>query len=377
MNRLGASALGGYDLRATVPGGVVRAHHSKESTLGGSVVSRRIGVVAIGRNEGERLRRCLASLADQVQALVYVDSGSTDGSVALAKEMGAIVVELDRGVPFTAARARNAGLARLLSEVPGLEMVQFVDGDCEVDRDWLYHAQKELFADPKLAVVCGRRRERTPEASVYNRLCDLEWDTPVGVADSCGGDALMRVEPIRAVDGYNPDLIAGEEPELCLRLRQHGWKIRRVDAEMTLHDAAMTRFRQWWKRAIRGGYAYADGAARHGHEPERHWVRDMRSIWFWGLGIPLCALGFAPVTGGTSLLLLGGYPALALRIYRTSRTRGLSATDARLYAGACVVGKFPQVMGQILYWTKRLTGRRGAIIEYKNPVPLPKTTPPS
>jgi GT2 family glycosyltransferase len=332
--------------------------------------------VAIGRNEGERLRRCLASLVGRVQALVYVDSGSTDGSVALATQMGAVVVEIDRAVPFTAARARNAGFTRLCSEVPDLELVQFVDGDCEVAGDWLERAQNELFADPKLAVVCGRRRERHPEASIYNRLCDLEWDTPIGYADSCGGDALMRAERVREVGGYNPDLIAGEEPDLCLRLRQRGWKIRRVDAEMTLHDAAMTRFRQWWRRTLRAGYAFAEGAARHGREPERHWVRDTRSIWFWGVGVPLCALGLAPATGGASLILFGGYLALAVRINRKSRKRGLSVADARLYAAACVVGKWPQALGVLLYWTRRLTGRRGAIIEYKNPDP-PQTTPAS
>jgi GT2 family glycosyltransferase len=207
----------------------------------------RIGAVAIGRNEGERLRVCLISLKGQVDTLVYVDSGSTDDSVAMAKEMGALVVELDRGVPFTAARARNVGFSTLREAAPDIELVQFVDGDCEVVAGWLERAEREILAEPELAVVCGRRRERYPNATVYNRLCDLEWASyPFGYAGACGGDALMRVAPVRQVGGYNPDIIAGEEPELCLRLRQRGWKILRVDAEMTLHDAAMTRFGQWW-----------------------------------------------------------------------------------------------------------------------------------
>jgi GT2 family glycosyltransferase len=326
-----------------------------------------IGVVAIGRNEGERLRVCLTSLVNRVDVLVYVDSGSTDGSVDMAKAMGALVVELGREVPFTAARARNAGFARLCEASPGVELVQFVDGDCEVVAGWLDRAESELHAHPEVSVVCGRRRERHPEASIYNRLCDIEWDTPIGIADACGGDALMRVAPVREVGGYNPELIAGEEPELCLRLRQRGWKILRVDAEMTLHDAAITRFGQWWRRALRAGHAYAEGAARHGREPERHSVRSVRSIWLWGLVLPVAALGFAPLTAGASLLLLGGYLVLAWRIYRGNRRRGLSTAEARLYAVACVVGKWPQALGQLLYWKKRLTGERGGIIEYKGP----------
>jgi GT2 family glycosyltransferase len=326
-------------------------------------VSARLGVVAIGRNEGERLRRCLDSVTGRAAAVVYVDSGSTDGSVAYAQHKGALVVDLDRSVPFTAARARNAGLERLLAAAPGLELVQFVDGDCEVVAGWLERAERELEADRQLAVVCGRRRERHPEASVYNRLCDIEWDTPVGLADACGGDAMMRAGPVKEIGGYDPSLIAGEEPDLCLRLRQRGWKILRVDAEMTLHDAAMTRFSQWWKRTLRGGHSYAEGAARNGDQG--HWVRESRSIWFWGLAVPVGALVLAGPTGGLSLVLFAGYPVLAARIYRGMRRRGLAPRDAGLYAASCVVGKVPMAFGQALYWWKRLSGRRGGLIEYK------------
>jgi len=177
----------------------------------------------------------------------------------------------------------------------------------------------------------------------------------------------MRVAPLAEVGGYNPDLIAGEEPELCLRLRQRGWKILRVDAEMTLHDAAITRFSQWWRRAVRAGHAYAEGAARHGHEPERHSVKSVRSNWFWGLVLPVVTLALSFPTAGLSCFLLAGYPVLGWRIYRYGRGRGFSAGDARLYAAACVVGKLPQALGQLLYWKRRFTGAPGALIEYKGP----------
>ena len=36
---------------------------------------------------------------------------------------------------------------------------------------------------------------------------------------------LVRVEAFEAVGGFRPELIAGEEPELCMRLREKGWKI--------------------------------------------------------------------------------------------------------------------------------------------------------
>jgi hypothetical protein len=227
--------------------------------------------------------------------------------VEMARAMGVGVVELDPTVPFTAARARNAGLEGLLKAAPALELVQFVDGDCEVVAGWLERAQREFATDAGFGVVCGRRRERYPDRSIYNRLCDLEWNvSPFGLVSACGGDALMRVEALRAVGGFDPSLIAGEEPDLCLRLLRLGWKVWRIDAEMTLHDVAMTRFRQWWRRGVRAGHAYAEGAARHGRESERHWVREVRSNWIWGLVLPGLALGLAVPTGG---LGLGCWPA--------------------------------------------------------------------
>jgi GT2 family glycosyltransferase len=325
----------------------------------------RVGLVAIGRNEGSRLEVCLRSALGQAAQVVYVDSGSTDGSVEKARSLHAEVVELDLDVPFTAARARNAGFKRLLEIAPDLEFVQFVDGDCEVVEGWIARVERELVANPKWAVVCGRRRERFPERSPYNRLCDLEWDTPVGEAAACGGDAMYRVEAFQQAQGFNETMIAGEEPELCLRLRQQGWTVWRLEAEMTLHDADMTRFNQWWKRVLRAGHAYAEGAWLHGQEPERHWVKESRSIWVWGGIMPLLAIGLAFFTQGWSLLLLLAYPLIAYRIYRYGQQRGWKASDARLYALSCVVGKFPNLVGQIKFHRNRLLGRQNRLIEYK------------
>lgn len=325
-----------------------------------------VGLVAIGRNEGERLRQCLQSVVNQVPTIVYVDSGSTDDSVAFARSLGSTVVELDLSTPFTAARARNTGLAQLLVLNPQLEFVQFVDGDCELAPGWLERAYAELSQNPQWAAVCGRCRERFPERSPYNQLCDIEWNTPVGEAASCGGNAMMRVAALQQVGGFRPDLIAGEEPELCFRLRQQGWQIWRLDAEMVRHDAQMTHFRQWWKRMVRSGHAYAQGAALHGHTPERYNVKPSQRIWFWGAVIPLLSLGGMFFTQGWSLLLLAGYPLLILRTYYQTRQRGFTPAESRLYAVACTIGKFPELQGQLQFWLGQYLLRRPAtLIEYK------------
>ncbi|WP_194788849.1 glycosyltransferase family 2 protein [Pseudomonas sp. UFMG81] len=321
-----------------------------------------IGVVVIGRNEGQRLQRCLASLAGSAQCIVYVDSGSTDGSVAMARQQGVEVLALDMTRPFTAARARNEGFTCLQRLLPTLRHVQFVDGDCEVVAGWLAQACAFLDGRPDVAVVCGRRRERFPQHSVYNLLCDLEWDTPVGEARACGGDALMRADAFSAVGGFRAGLIAGEEPELCVRLRAHGWKIWRLAQEMTLHDAAMTRFSQWWRRSLRAGYAFAEGAALHGAPPERHWRRESQRAWLWGLGVPLAVVAACALLGGWGLLLLLLYPLQAMRLARRGER---SARENWLQATFLVLGKFPEMFGQLRYLLNKLSTGKTVLIEYK------------
>ena len=312
-----------------------------------------IDAVAIGRNEGARLIACLDSLTSQVRRIVYVDSGSTDGSVEAARAAGAQVIALDMSLPFTAARARNAGLAALASDPP--TYVQFIDGDCLLREGWMKKASQFLHDNLRAAVVCGRRRERHPEASVYNALIDAEWDTPVGAARACGGDALMRYQAVAAVKGYREDLIAGEEPELCLRLRARGWTIWRIDAEMTWHDAEITRFSQWWKRTERAGHAFAEGAARFSTPQNPHWTREVRRIWIWGLAIPLVAL-FGSVLHPAALLLVLDYPLQVLRLRARMGWRA---------AAFNVLGKFPEAVGALRFYSRQLSKGETRLIEYK------------
>jgi len=348
-----------------------------------------VGVIAIGRNEGERLRLCLESVAGRAAQVVYVDSGSTDGSVELAESLGVAVVALDLSIPFTAARARNEGFARLQELRPDVKFVQMIDGDCDVVEGWFETAVAALEANPKHAVVCGRRRERFPDATIYNRLTDMEWDTPIGIARSCGGDALFRVEALREVGGYDPTVIAGEEPEMCVRLRQAGWTIERLDAEMTLHDAAMTKFSQWWKRNVRAGHAYAQGAAMHG-KTDGHNVKQVKSIFAWGLILPAIILFFftasfvfqiiptfftesttawpyigvcAWIAGALYVL---AYPLLLAKVWRYRIGRGDSGKSALAYAWFTVIGKFANARGVLQYQLNRKRGRQAKIIEYKS-----------
>jgi hypothetical protein len=244
----------------------------------------------------------------------------------------------------------------------GLAYIQFVDGDCEVVADWIEKAVAFLDAHRDVAAVFGRRRERYPTRSIYNKLCDIEWDTPIGEAKGCGGDALMRADAFEQVGGFRADVIAAEDTELCVRLRAAGWRIWRLDAEMTVHDAAMTRFGQWWRRAVRAGYCFAQGAYLHGAPPEQHFVWESRRAWLWGIWLPLACLvaGLAFQPWGWVTWLI--YPLQILRL--TVRNPGPLRQRA-LLAVFQVLARFPEGAGQIKFLRDRLLGRQTVIIEYK------------
>ena len=330
-----------------------------------------VGVVVIGRNEGERLKQCLASLLRAGAAadhIVYVDSGSSDGSVDHARGLGLDVIPLTP--PFTAAKGRNAGFVHITNKHPALSAVQFVDGDCEYDEAWLSLAAQTLADDATIVAVNGIQKERFPERTVYNLLCDIEWASAFGDIDAFTGNVMMRATALRDCGLFNDTLIAGEDPELSIRLRKAGGRIVRLRAPMCLHDLDMHRFSQWWNRNVRAGHAFAEVNAMHGDAPLHFWHKEVRSNWLWGAALPVGAATSAlPTLGGSVAGLGAAYGVLFLRVYKNARARGLDAPTARAYAAFTAIGKVPTALGQAKYWLNRARGARTTLIEYKKDSP--------
>lgn len=316
-----------------------------------------LAAVAIGRNEGARLVRSLASLQGRVDRIVYVDSGSTDGSVEAARAAGAEIVELDAATLFTVSRARNAGLFHLLETGQAPDMIQFLDGDCEVQPGWIETAVDFLEAHRDIAAVSGMRRERHPEATIWNRFIDGEWNATPGEVVGCGGDVMARREALEAVGGYDPDTIVGEEAEMCIRMRRKGWKIWQLPDEMTLHDVNMTKVRQWWRRTRRVGYGYGEAVALYGAPPERHKVPESRRALLWGFGLPVLAVLMAILVTPWALLLLLAWPLQVLRLTLKGETL--------FRASFLVAGKLPEALGILEFWIKRRLLRSAQRIDYK------------
>lgn len=316
-----------------------------------------VDVVLIGRNEGARLVAALASVRGQARQIVYVDSGSTDGSLREAEKAGARIVRLDMTRPFTAARARNAGFDAL--ENP--EIVQFIDGDCTLVPGYLDAARAHLEANPHLGLVTGWRSEMFPDASIYNAICDWEWHRPAGQIMACGGDMMVRAEAWRGVGGMNPAVIAAEDDEFCTRLRKAGWRLERLPREMTRHNAAMLRFGQWWRRAVRTGH----GFAQVGHLHPEYFRTERRRVLIFALALPLLFLLGLAVWPPLGLAVLALYVVSHLRSIRGLRADGLSPRMAHRLALLLTLSKFPNLVGMTRFHLRRLRGADMRIIEYK------------
>jgi len=319
-----------------------------------------LGIVIIGKNEGTRLGECLkAAQKGSDAALVYVDSGSTDESVALAKKAGVDVIEPE--APHSAAKGRNRGFDFLVNKHPEIKLFQFVDGDCELFDEWVEVAKNYLDGHPDITAVCGRVIEKHPAGSLYNKLCGMEWDTRVGEILACGGIFMVRTGLFKKIKGFNETVVAGEEAEMFGRLRAEKGKLVRVDSRMTQHDASIKHFSTWWKRSVRSGYAYALGSAFYLNPLKRHSIRASMGIWFWSFLLPAIALAFIPATAGRSLLVLLLIYTLQvtktglLHFKRHFKNQPIGFADSFLYSLFCLFIKWPQLVGQISFWRERVT----------------------
>ncbi|SLN22390.1 Glycosyl transferase family 2 [Roseivivax jejudonensis] len=320
-----------------------------------------VDLVLIGRNEGARLRAALASAKGQARRLVYVDSGSTDDSVEAARAAGADVVTLDMSVPFTAARARNAGAWHLLESPDPPDYLQFIDGDCAIVAGWIADGADRLDAAPELGLVTGWRAETAPESSVYNHLCHWEWRRPAGEIRACGGDMLVRAAAFRAIDGFDPTVIAAEDDEFCARLRKAGWRLERLPREMTRHDAAMTRFGQWWRRAERTGH----GFAQVGHLHPDTFVTERRRVVVYALALPLAVGAALVVAPWVAAVLVLAYPLNWSKSTAGLRRDGIAPDAARRLGLLLTLSKFPNLIGMARFHLRRMRRAPMRLIEYK------------
>jgi cellulose synthase/poly-beta-1,6-N-acetylglucosamine synthase-like glycosyltransferase len=295
--------------------------------------------------------------------IIYVDSDSTDDSVTQAKALGATVITVHPERP-SAALGRNAGW-----RAAHASFVLFLDGDTILAPDFVARAIAS-FDDQRIAVVCGNRREIDTKASWYNRALDLDWISPAGPADYCGGDALIRRSVLVAVNGYDESLIAGEEPEMCARIRGLGYTVLHLDEPMTGHDLAITKFSQYWKRAFRTGHAYAEVSRHLRRSATPLWEREAKANLLRAsllLTLLLAALAATALFRSLIPLVLGAALIAAL-VIRTAAKNGWKSDNwvtRLLYGLHSHLQQLPIFFGQLSFWRDHSKGTRRQLIEYK------------
>lgn len=330
-----------------------------------------VSVVVIGRNEGRRLTQCLQSAAQANwggvrHELIYIDSRSTDASVTNAQTLGAQVIVLDDASPC-AAKARNVGW-----QAASGDLVLFLDGDTTLHPEFVQHALQTL-QNPRLCAVWGHRRESRPGQSLYTRLLDLDWVYPAGRTLYFGGDVLVRRAALVQVGGFDATLKAGEEPELCARLRAADWEIEHIDAPMTQHDLAVNTLRAYCLRAYRSGIAYAEVAERMRLRGDVLWQHEAkRDFWHGCLFVAapfilLVAAVLSPVLA-VSLLAMALVMAPAM-VVRTARRCAWKAPGQPVlclqYAVHVHAQKIPALWGQ-LAWRKAARAKLElGLVDYK------------
>jgi glycosyltransferase involved in cell wall biosynthesis len=327
-----------------------------------------VSVVVIGRNEGGRLVECLESLNSLSREgfrleVIYVDSASSDGSPHRARAHGARVIELSPERP-SAALGRNAGWRASAGE-----FVLFLDGDTLLDPGFIAKALPAM-EEPDVAVVWGHRRERFPEQSLYVRALDLDWIYPPGDSEFCGGDALVRREALERVEGFDDTLIAGEEPELCRRLRGKHYRVLHMDIPMTLHDLGVDSFSAYWRRAVRAGHAYAEVANRYRNSPDPLWRNDARRNLQKGFLLLASPMILVLAFSVSPALALGLGIAAAAIIARSAHRCAWKSTDRTslwLYAVHSHFQQIPILFGQLNWHLYRWKGQHRRLIEYKQP----------
>ena len=263
-----------------------------------------------------------------------------------------------------AAKARNLGWTRARGE-----FILFLDGDTQLDPDFVARALQTL-EDPVLCAAWGHRRESDPGQSIYTRVLDLDWVYPVGRTQYFGGDVLVRRTALASVDGFDPTLKAGEEPEMCARLRAAGWQIEHIDAPMTRHDLAVNTLRAYWLRAYRSGIAYAEVADRMKRRNDPMWQRE--ALRDFVHGILLIALPFVfLLTLFCSLWLTALLcAAVGAVLYRTVlRCRWKAPEDPVLcweYAVHAYLQKVPALFGQLEWRRANRASDEIALVDYKS-----------
>lgn len=212
-------------------------------------------IVVIGLNEAAHLADCFRSIyaaaaywSGGAQDVVYVDSGSQDESIELARRYADRIFALRS--PISAAAARDVGLLNATGDY-----VLFLDGDMELDTFWWQcvseYERNGTFPRSVIGLI-GMRHDIYVDETTRLRLGEQENVYRTGRARTArhiGGALLIRRDILLKAQGYQPDLRGSEEPDLYARLRGAGYDIWEIPCPFIRHHTPMPA--SWPRRVWR------------------------------------------------------------------------------------------------------------------------------
>jgi len=308
-----------------------------------------ISCVVIGVNVQKTIRSSLEAVkkSDYPKPLeiIYVDGGSSDNSVEIVRQVGGIkVIELRLDNP-TPGKGRNAGWRAASNE-----WIQFLDGDAFIDPLWLRKAAENI--DDTTAIVFGRRQEIFPRKNWYHLAAEIGWMHES--ERSIGGDILCRRKSLEETGGYVDFLVGGADPELGIRIRKAGWKIKKLKEPMCFHDIAAKNFARYWRRSMRVGRAYIEAGVLMAKRGEKDWVFRALKISLkicLLLGLLVCALALKEHLFFFTLVFAVNFFPVTKTFY-FMRTLGIPFREALIYALHCSVVIWPQFFGILSYFLR-------------------------
>jgi Glycosyl transferase family 2 len=320
-----------------------------------------IDCIVVGKNQGTTLRASLEAVRNCSYSqgrihLHYIDMGSADYSLEIARSMEGVKIIALHGVNLGAAY--NAAWKECSSP-----FIQFLSADALLDPSWFEHAFSEIARD--VGGVTGRCQLTEPHGSIFNWIDTLEWrSTPPG--GGIGRHFLLRRELLQAIDGFDEHLLYGTALDFAHTAAKTEWKLRTLQAPMCQYAIGRSGFTSWWRSGVADGRGETEVSYKE--EGWRSVLRNekLREAVQRGGGTYIIVL-FALLgwLSGVfwSLILLAPAAILLLspRIFRLDQIGQkyhLSPVDAAAYGWHLSCFALPRCWGVILFLFRRLFPRK-------------------
>lgn len=195
-----------------------------------------ISVCVIGRNEAHNLPACAAALAALASAglameAIFIDSASSDASVAVAKANFGVVVELAASAELNAGAARAVGTLKARGT-----WVLYLDGDMQLAPDFIPHLLELVRGERDADGLAGRTLNVYPDGS--SDAIVFAGNKAGQPCRAFGGAVLLRRETVLDVGNWAPNLYANEEAELYSRLLARAARVLWTESLMVRHVTA-------------------------------------------------------------------------------------------------------------------------------------------